>query len=505
MDDAGSRTTRDAWARLATPGPILALVIAVGTLMRLYRFDAPILDSHGFRQTQTASIVWLWERDGLDLLSYRIPMFGGGHWVLEFPTYEVLVFGLSRPFGGIEASGRIVSIASYIFATVLLHLVATRFTGSRRAGVAAAAIFTLLPATVFYFRAVMIDPFVIATTLLAVYAAIRLVERFTWIWWAIFTAALAVAVLGKPTIVLATGAALVPLGIRALAAPGRGLRERGAIVASGAVTLVLLGLWTRHGDDLNRASHGLTVSSAPEWFFGSTFTRQALWDTVIGRFRDNLQLAGVILVAIGLIACVTRVRTPYRPEIAATIAGAAISIGVFANLNTIHDYYQLPYYVPLSMLAGLGLAVAHAELTRFTRVGAAVAAAGVIVALGVAWSQVTWDGYFGPDAVAYAYQGQGVELANATPDARLIVVEENADVFAPMLWYESRRIGWRVRTDDLATLRRLATTIPDLGGIVFLRGAAPEPQAIAGAAAARGFQRTCESPGMVVYTAPRPA
>ena len=79
----------DLTARLRRPGAhvtLLAGVVLVGILMRLYRFGSPILDAHAFRQTQTASVVWLWDRFGFDPISYRMPMFGAGHWVLEFPS-----------------------------------------------------------------------------------------------------------------------------------------------------------------------------------------------------------------------------------------------------------------------------------------------------------------------------------------------------------------------------------------------------------------------------------
>ena len=91
----------------------------------------------------------------------------------------------------------------------------------------------------------------------------------------------------------------------------------------------------------------------------------------------------------------------------------------------------------------------------------------------------------------------------ATPDTRLLVLQENGDKYEPMLWYEARRVGWRVPTEDQAQASQIARDAPDLGGIVALRGAAPEPPFVARIASARGFQRTFERPAMVVYTVPK--
>ena len=100
-------------------------------------------------------------------------------------------------------------------------------------------------------------------------------------------------------------------------------------------------------------------------------------------------------------------------------------------------------------------------------------------------------------------RGQGIEIANATPpEGRLLLVQENGDRFEPIVWYEARRVGWRVRSQDEAEAVRIVRTTGGLSGVALLRGVAPEPTYLAREAFARGFQRTFESPSMVVYTAP---
>lgn len=488
---------RRARAMAVTPAGLVGVLVAVGVVMRLYRFTEPILDQHAFRQTQTASNVWLWDRFGFDLLDYRVPMLGAGHWVLEFPVYQAVVWLLAAPFGGIEPIGRLVSIAAFVGAAVLLYLLACRFTGRRAAAVAAVAVFAVLPADVFYYRAVMIDPLLIALTLLALYAAVRLAESFTWRWFAVLAPALLLSVLGKATLMLAIGLPVVVLGVRILASRRATLAAKGALVALAATTLLCSALWTRHADDLNLASGSLTFSNGRDWFFGTTFTDPGLFRTVGQRFLDNLGVGGVLLVALGLAAAAV-LRTPYRLELAAMVAGGALSICVFANLNRIHDYYQLPYYVTLSMLAGLGAALAHDAIGRISPVGARVAVVAGVGAVAVACASSTWDTYFAPAAIDYGARGQALELRAATPDRRLLVLQEAADKHSPALWYEARRIGWRVPTADEPEARRIART-PDLGGVVFLRGPSPEPAYVARIAAARGFSRTHDSPTMVVY------
>jgi hypothetical protein len=487
--------------RLRTPAGLLALVVAFGVLLRLYRFGEPILDQHAFRQTQTASTVWLWNRDGFDFFSYHVPMFGGGHWVLELPVYQTLVWALQVPLGGIESASRIVSIGCYVASAVLLYLIASRWLGSRIPALLAVAVFTMLPVTVFFFRAVLIDTLAIALTLLAVYAATRLAERFGWTWFAVLSVAVVAAVLVKGTMVLAIGGATVVLGLRVLLDRRAPLAGRAGVVLLAAVAGALSAVWTRHADDLNLASGALTFSNGESWYFGTTFTDPDLYRTVLQRFLDNFGPIGLLLVAIGLAGLPT-VRTRYRPELLATLVGAFLSIGIFANLNRVHDYYQLGYYIPLSLFAGLGLFTLYRVVRAAGRQLAHQVVAGVLVALFVLWSINLFSGYYAATAVAYAYQGQGSEMRSQTPDTRLVVIQEGGDKNEPMLWYEARRTGWRVPTSDQAQAERLVREHEDVGAIVFLKGASPEPGFVGRLAASEGYRDVYDSPAMKIYRRP---
>ncbi|MGD9696619.1 MAG: ArnT family glycosyltransferase [Thermoleophilia bacterium] len=501
-------------ARSISPAPIARLagrldaarwalvgIIAAGVLMRLYRFGEPILDQHAFRQTQTASTVWLWQRDGLDVLSYHVPMFGGGHWVLEFPSYQLVVWAFSAPFGvgAIEPVGRLVSLGAYVASSVLIYLLCRRFVGSRSAGLFAVAVFAALPITVFYFRAVMIDPLLIALALLAIYAAARLHERFTWVWFAVLAASGLLALLGKASLMLQLALPLFTLAVRMLLDRRLSLVRKASLVALGVVGLVLTLLWVRHADDLNIPDGALSFGDGKDWYFGTTFTDPGLFQIVGQRFLDNLGPIGMLLVAVGL-ASIAGLRTGYRIEVAAMVVGVAVSVPVFANLNRVHDYYQLAYYVPLAMLAGLGLHTAYRVVAAVSLPGARRLAGGTLVALVALWSLTTWTTYFGPAAVGYGLELQGQELRDHTPDTRLVVLAENADKNEPMLWYEARRTGWRVPTSDPDQAAAILRRAPDVGAVVFIKGQAPEPAFISGLARRAGFTRTYDGPGMVVYS-----
>lgn len=480
-------------------GPIglVALIVAVGVLLRTYRISAPLLDQHLFRQTQTASTVWLFDRFGYDPLNYRVPMFGAGNWVLEFPTYQSIVYGLTLVTGFHEWTGRVVSILCFVAAAWLLYLLVHKWVGSTRAAVFAVVIFTFLPISVFYFRAFMIDPLAIALTLAALLAATHLFERWSWPIFGAYAAVLLLAALTKPTIVAALGIPLATLGLRTVLGASTPLAGRLSLVGTWTVTAIVLGLWTRHSDSVNVASNGMSFSEMRDWYFGST-VRPELWTTVGQRLLEQATILGLVVVALGLVA-IPSVRTRYRPELIGLVASAPISLAIFANLNIVHDYYQLPYVVTLAVLGGLGADAIMRWVARAVDERAALqAGAGLAVVLVGLWTLSLFQGYFGPNAVQVAIDDAATELAQNTPDERIVVVSPGADYNDPILFYQARRVGWRVAAEDPAELERILGEHDDAEAVAVAAGpVTPEIQGIVDDA---GLTRTYESESLVVFS-----
>jgi len=486
-------------ARLArTPSAIAAGLIVLGVLMRLYRLHGPLADQHAYRQTQTASEVWLYERFGFDLFDYHVPMFGGDHWLLEFPFYQWIVHALSQVAGFHEELGRLVSIMSFAGAAAALYGITRRLTGRRLAAVGAVFFLALMPISVFYGRAFMIDPFFLMTALVMLLAALHLSERFSWAWLTLAGAALMVTTLGKANMVVVFGLPVLIIGVRVLWNRATPLAGRVAMVAWPVGSAVLFEVWLRHADRVNIASNGLSFEELRPWLLGSTFTDTELWRTVLERFQEQLTIAGILIVVLGALA-VPRLRTRYRLETAALLVSSVASIGIFANLNRVHDYYQLPYYAVLAILGGLGLVAITDGVSQVSRSGALRLTAAICVTLAVLWWVALMGTFFAPGAVNLGWQNQGRELAAATPDERLLVIQDQGDPFEPNLWYEARRIGWRVPMDDPAEARRIARTTPDLGAIVVVLLEGEVPGWTRSLAEEHGFRQTYLSGFIAVF------
>lgn len=80
------------------------------------------------------------------------------------------------------------------------------------------------------------------------------------------------------------------------------------------------------------------------------------------------------------------------------------------------------------------------------------------------------------------------------------MLAENADANEPMLFYEARRIGWRVPTADREQAVRRVRQAKDLGALVIQKGGTGVPPWVAPLAGSAGFRLTYDSPTLAVFS-----
>ncbi len=480
----------------------LAAVILLGVWIRTYHFSAPIADTHFFRQTQTAGTVWIWDRFGFDFTGYRVNVFGGGHWVLELPTYQTVVFALVKVFGFHEELGRVVSIAAYVIGSVLLYAIGRRVLESRLGALVAVTMFSLMPILVFYYRAFHIDPFTITMALGLIYALLRFSEGSAWRWWSLAAVLLPLVMLTKATIFLAFALPAASLALRGLQRRGRDWRLWPASISVFLTSCLILLLWTRHGDRLNAQSSGNTFNGAWDWYFGSTLTNLETYQTILDRFSSNLQWLGWLLVALGA-GRILFGQFAYRRELGLLVLSNFMALVVFANLNNIHDYYQLPWYVALSLLAGLGAAWLRGLAPRADIRTISTATAGVLITLGVAYRAELVHGYFNPITFSQDTVNFGELIGRTTPEGhRVIIVGASVDPSNPATLFFARRIGWEIPSVNATQFEKAAAGDPKLGAVVVIKGGAPIPAHVLKVVAFRHFKTTYDDANVTVFRAP---
>ena len=477
----------------------LAGIIVAGIVLRSYRFGAPPYDAHAFRQTQTAATVWLWQRDGIDLLDYRVPVFGGGHWVLEFPGYQFLAYLLSPVVGGAESAARAISILAFVVSAVLVYAITLRVSGRTVAALAAAFAFSVFPATVFFFRAILIDGLAVALTLGGLWLALGFRDRPTigrgvTIWFLLLVAALT-----KPTVVAVFLAPVAILYVKGLWERRRS-RALWAITAIGAVvsSAALVG-WAHHTDQLNALDNGLTLDEMKSWYFGTTFTDPHLFATLWERAFANIGWVGLILAVGGLVtACATP--SKYRLELISLAASAPITVCIFANLNRIHEYYQLPYFVTIALFMGLGSAVLCDLGNAGGRALGRQVVATALGALAIFGVGDLFRGYFAENQVNLNFQSTGAVIRENTPArANVVVVGDGVDYFDSTLLYAARRTGWLVDKGRPEFLDRVVASKKAVDAVVVLKGQSGVPKWASDFAGRSNLRLRVDTPVTSVY------
>lgn len=158
---------------------LFVLLLALGFILRLYRFDNPIADWHSWRQADTSSVSREFLKNGFDILHPRFqdlsPAGSGrenpnGYRFVEFPIYNILQAGLFSLFNflTLEQWGRIVSIAASLVSGIFIFLIMRRRV-SFEASFFASAFYILLPFNIYYGRIILPDPMVVSTFLGGIY------------------------------------------------------------------------------------------------------------------------------------------------------------------------------------------------------------------------------------------------------------------------------------------------------------------------------------------------
>lgn len=444
------------------PAPVFLLAALVLAILPLRHFGEELDGPHAWRQMDTARTIRAFREEKVDLLRPVVSWMG---------TWRVVVLELPLPQAAAALAQRAlgtdsVRVARGVFYLSFLGAVAAAFAAFRRSvgeGPArwAALAFLASPLAQHYARALVVDLFAIGAGLAAFALAAFGLERRR-------PSALLLAAL------VATPAALVkapvllplvpPLLLLALATREKRLPFLGALLA-----LLPLGaflLWRLHAEAVNASAPDWSfipdyhrMTNMGRWYFGSLDQRldPVAWKTLAGRFAREAAgpLGGLLLlVAAGLLPT----WRAGRRVVAAWLAGAALYVLVFWNLNVVHDYYQLATLPAVALLLAGPLHLLERRLAprRARPWLAPLALLSVVAAGGVAWG----------DHRLYAVRPVGLAFGESVraltpPGALVVAVKDDVDARCPLLLEPSRRDGWSVREQFLSPA--IVERLRDLG------------------------------------------
>ncbi|MFN7973339.1 MAG: glycosyltransferase family 39 protein [Acidobacteriota bacterium] len=343
------------------PGPIAAALLVASLPLRLPNLGAPLLEGHGFRQTQTAISVSAMLDEGIRLFDYQTPILGPPWRVpFELPVYQIsaalLATATRMP---VDLACRVTSLLYFYASALLLYVLVRRCLGDGHA-LATLGVYAFSPFTIFWSRAALIEWSVVAFGLGAILAADAFRERPSP---GAFVSAVALGALAW-AVKLTTGPALLPPLVARLWPLARRERRRAATLALAAAIVVVpiaCGYgWARYADGVRAASpytRPLSTAELQSHLFGSLAERlgAASWKAIgdfVGRFVTPGLAIG--LLPLGL-SGLRRLPADGAAFVLSILAGLALPLLAFTHLYGRHDYYLCAIVPWLSVLAGAGL------------------------------------------------------------------------------------------------------------------------------------------------------
>jgi hypothetical protein len=158
---------------------VILVLLGLGFLFRLYRFNNPIADWHSWRQADTSSVSRNFVSNGFDLLHPRFDDLSNvpsgidnpnGYRFVELPVFNVLQAGGFMLFNSftLEQWGRLVSIFASLFSAFFLYLIIKKRFGTL-AGLFTMFFFLFLPFNIYYSRVILPDPLMVTAILAGIY------------------------------------------------------------------------------------------------------------------------------------------------------------------------------------------------------------------------------------------------------------------------------------------------------------------------------------------------
>lgn len=339
--------------------------IALG--LAIYYSKLPILEFHGFRQTQTAITSYWMMHEGWQF-NYQTPV-AGYPWSIpfEFPIYQSIV-ALIAYLGNfpLDPTGRFVSLAFLFLCVLPAFDITKKLELPPEVPWVFSSLLLSSPIYLFWGRTFMIETMATFFTFATISPAIDLFkENPRWRSVMFFMFWMTLGLLQKITTALPImiGLALIlatshfnTFGLRL---PNR--RKTIQILVAFAVPIIIAGLWTSYSDVVrqqNILGMEMTSKALTSWNFGTlqqhfdlNIFKTIIWNRIFARNLSGY--LGILLLGIVVAFGERRI----KKILLISFFFFLLPIELFINLNLVHDYYQASSVIYI--VGALAIAIVH--------------------------------------------------------------------------------------------------------------------------------------------------
>lgn len=426
----------------------LALLLIILASVRFVHLSSEIDLPHSWRQYDTKQYIDSYYFGEADFLAPSVCWMGGHKTLLlEFPLPEYLIAKLYSLFGPDILVARLFFLVFFVISAFFLYKSLKLIFTDSWIPEMATLIYGMMPLSLFYSRAIHIDFFVLAFSTGFLYFMLRalLERRMLWMW-----IAWALACIGFVTKAPYIFFLTLPILVFAIQQKQfKWLLLRAWIFI---VPVVLLYLWTNYTKEVN--------GRIPDWYYIPNFNRFThMWYWYFGIWEQRLMASNWLLLGerllteiagyIGVMVLVLGLAIGKKNQAwwwaISLFGGTILYILIFFNLNLMHDYYQLPFTISLSVLIALGI---HELFRRIPWSKVRLAAMAILVLLvgleGVYYAETT---YYERDE---DFEKVALEIRkNSSPDDLVIVCFGGLSPQCPLILQPANRFGWSIPIHDM--------------------------------------------------------
>jgi len=311
--------------------------------------NQPLLEEHGFRQTQTALSAYWIIQEGWKL-AYQTPVLGYP-WSLpfEFPVYQLFVAFISTIFNfPLDATGRLTSFFFLILCAIPLFSITKKLELSKKLPWIICILLWSSPLYLLWGRSFLIETMALFFSLMAIsYMIDFCADHINWRSVLKFTFWATLGMLQKSTtmvpILFLLGLVILIHYVKSNGFFHLSWNKTLKLIIAFLIPLILGFIWVRYSDQIKALNPiGIFISSKElsTWNFGTLQQRidpQFYKDIFYERiFVENAgSLLGIFIILVSLF-----IKGSKKFFLSISLALFVFPIMVFSNLHFVHNYYQ---------------------------------------------------------------------------------------------------------------------------------------------------------------------
>lgn len=414
---------------------VIASILLVGLVVRLYKVNSPVADWHSFRQADTASVSYNFYKQGIDLLDPRYHDISrvqsgrfnpNGYRLVEFPLFNAFHAQIAKIFSFVpfDMVGRITSILFSLASSVFIYKITAFYFGKDK-GKLAMFLFLILPFNIYFSRVILPEPLAVLLGISSLWFFIKYTDGKKTGNLILYSVLMSLAVLVKPYMVFYNLFVLYHFWKKYGFKKMFFAKESVLIAALVFIPFVLWRVW------ISRHPEGIPFW---KWTLNGDGVRfkPAFWYWIFGE-----RIGKLILGVWGIFPFLTGAfKARKNAFIVSLLAGAFLYLGIIATASVRHDYYQTLIIPVISIILAIGI---WDLAENYIVAGKKFLFPLIIFFLMILISAFQVKEYYKinhPEIIE-----AGIAVERLTPDDALVIASYNGDT---AFLYQTKRRGWPV-------------------------------------------------------------